>query len=222
MERMDRYSSWTPYAIYNSWLVTDDSAFLADLLPDMKREYSRWEKTHRLPNGLYWQSDVQDAMEESISGGRKKQYARPTISSYMYGNAMAIFQACRHAEDADSFLYKNKADTLKYLVEKHLWNESDAFFETRKGDTLANVREAIGYTPWYFNLPTQGKFDSAWLQISDPKGFSAPFGLDDGRTSSSTVPSRFQSQLRMERSDLAFCNITNPHGSCQLLKCKRK
>lgn len=177
MERMDRYSSWTPYAIYNSWLVTDDSAFLADLLPDMKREYSRWEKTHRLPNGLYWQSDVQDAMEESISGGRKKQYARPTISSYMYGNAMAIFQACRHAEDADSFLYKNKADTLKYLVEKHLWNESDAFFETRRGDTLANVREAIGYTPWYFNLPTQGKFDSAWLQISDSKGFSAPFGL---------------------------------------------
>lgn len=66
---------------------------------------------------------------------------------------------------------------MKYLVEKHLWNESDAFFETRRGDTLANVREAIGYTPWYFNLPTQGKFDSAWLQISDSKGFSAPFGL---------------------------------------------
>ena len=95
----------------------------------------------------------------------------------MYGNAMAISHSCRHAEDADSLLYKNKADTLKYLVEKYLWNESDAFFETRRGDTLANVREAIGYTPWYFNLPTQGKFDSAWLQISDPKGFSAPFGL---------------------------------------------
>ena len=29
-------------------------------------------------------------MEESISGGRRKQYARPTINSYMYGNAKAL------------------------------------------------------------------------------------------------------------------------------------
>lgn len=108
MERMDRYSSWTPYAIYNSWLVTDDSAFLADLLPDMKREYSRWEKTHRLPNGLYWQSDVQDAMEESISGGRKKQYARPTISSYMYGNAMAIFRPADMQKTPTAFFIRTR------------------------------------------------------------------------------------------------------------------
>ena len=44
---------------------------------DLETEYQRWERTNRLKNGLYWQGDVQDGMEESISGGRKKKYARP-------------------------------------------------------------------------------------------------------------------------------------------------
>ena len=39
---------------------------------------------------VYKRQDVQDGMEESISGGRRKQYARPTINSYMYGNAKAL------------------------------------------------------------------------------------------------------------------------------------
>ncbi len=177
MERMMNFSSWTPYAIYQSFLTTGDSAFIADLLPDLKREYARWESTHRLPSGLYWQSDVQDAMEESISGGRKKQYARPTISSYMYGNASAIAQVCNLTGDPDSAMYAAKADTLKQLVETLLWNPADRFFETRRGDTLAQVREAIGYTPWYFNLPEKDIFDEAWQQINDPEGFDAPFGL---------------------------------------------
>ena len=177
LERMKNFSSWTPYALYQSFLVTGDSTFIAGLLPDMKSEYTWWETTHRLPGGLYWQSDVQDAMEESISGGRKKQYARPTISSYMYGNASAIADVCRLTGDQDSTLYAEKADTLKQLVETLLWNPRHNFFETRRGDTLAQVREAIGYTPWYFGLPSPNRYDSAWLQITDPEGFSAPFGL---------------------------------------------
>jgi hypothetical protein len=40
------------------------------------------------------------------------------------------------------------------------------------------VREAIGFIPWYFNLPQKDKgFEKAWEQIKDEKGFSAPFGL---------------------------------------------
>ena len=47
-----------------------------------------------------------------------------------------------------------------------------------RGDSSAQVREAIGYIPWYFNLPTKdGKYDVAWQQITDEMGFSAPYGL---------------------------------------------
>ena len=36
----------------------------------------------------------------------------------------------------------------------------------------AKVREAIGFLPWYFNLPAdEAKFAEAWKQAADSKGF---------------------------------------------------
>ena len=117
-------------------------------------------------------------MEESISGGRRKQYARPTINSYMYGNAMALSNiGLMKGDEEMAMKYALKADSIKTLVQEKLWNDKMKFFETLRKDTLAGVREAIGYIPWYFNLPDSKKYDDAWKQVMDEKGFSAPFGL---------------------------------------------
>ena len=71
-----------------------------------------------------------------------------------------------------------RADTLKSLVENDLWNTRHQFFETMRTDSSANVREAIGYIPWYFNLPdTTKKYEVAWKEIMDEKGYSAPYGM---------------------------------------------
>ena len=182
MTKMNKFSSWNPYAVKELFKVQGDTAFLLSLKPRLEEEFDRWERTNRLPSGLYWQGDVQDGMEESISGGRKKQYARPTINSYMYGNAQALsWMNSLTGESEKVRLYEQKADTLKRLIETYLWNPEHQFFETRRGDvndTLSQVREAIGYIPWYFNLPAKGsKYDVAWEQITDEKGFSAPYGL---------------------------------------------
>ena len=182
MSKMNKFSSWNPYAVRQLFKVQGDTAFVLSLKPRLEEEYDRWESTNRLPSGLYWQGDVQDGMEESISGGRKKQYARPTINSYMCGNAEALAWMNMLTYDVEkSRLYKKKAGTLRHLIVTHLWNEKDQFFETRRGDvgdTLASVREAIGFIPWYFNLTfTNPKYDVAWLQILDEQGFSAPYGL---------------------------------------------
>ncbi|WP_294069687.1 MGH1-like glycoside hydrolase domain-containing protein [Proteiniphilum sp. UBA1028] len=178
MGKFGNFSSWAADAIYNRYLVDKDTTYLVDLLPDLHAEYQRWEESHRLPNKLFWQGDVQDGMEESISGGRRKKYARPTINSYMYGNADAlakIFSLTENEQMAKT--YQLKRDTIKELVTGNLWNDQHAFFETHRGDSLANVREAIGYIPWYFNLPDNGKYDVAWKQVSDESGFLAPYGL---------------------------------------------
>ncbi|MBO4820416.1 MAG: six-hairpin glycosidase [Prevotella sp.] len=182
MSKMNKFSSWNPYAVQQLFKVQGDTAFVLSLRPRLEEEYARWESTNRLPSGLYWQGDVQDGMEESISGGRKKQYARPTINSYMCGNAEALAWMNMLDYDVDKArLYKKKAGTLRNLIVTHLWNEEDKFFETRRGDvgdTLAAVREAIGFIPWYFNLTfTNPKYDVAWLQLLDEQGFSAPYGL---------------------------------------------
>lgn len=178
MQKMVKFSSWNPAAVYEAYKVIGDKDFMLTLKPSLEDEYARWKSTNRLSNGLYWQEDVRDGMEESISGGRKKQYARPTINSYMYGNAMALAAMNDLAGDADKAkTYSDEAKEMKSLIENKLWNANQSFFETMRGDTLAAVREAIGYIPWYFNMPDAGKYDEAWKQVEDEKGFSAPYGL---------------------------------------------
>ncbi|WP_233821121.1 MGH1-like glycoside hydrolase domain-containing protein [Dyadobacter sp. CY312] len=180
MKKMLTFSSWTADALLNRYKVNSDKAFLVDMLPDLESEYKAWEKDRRTESGLFWQSDVKDGMEESLSGGRREQNARPTINSYMFGNASAISSIASLKGDTNlSSLYHSKADTLRNLIENKLWNKESQFFETvkkRGTGPFAGVREAIGFIPWYFNLPDE-QYDAAWKQVSDPQGFLAPFGL---------------------------------------------
>lgn len=177
MAKQHNFSSWTADALYNRYLVDNKKEFLLDMLPDLTTEYQHWENTHRLISGLYWQGDVQDGMEESISGGRRKQYARPTINSYMYGNADALSKIySMNGDKKMSDYFRLKRDTIQNLVANNLWNQSSSFFETHRVDSFANVREAIGYIPWYFNLPKDEKYNSAWSQLMDENGFLAPYG----------------------------------------------
>lgn len=178
MRKMEKFSSWNPYAVWQAYKVLGNRSFTLDLLTDLDLEFDRWKSTHRLSSGLYWQGDVQDGMEESISGGRKKQYARPTINCYMQGNAAALAQMhAMKGETGKQRQYEAEAKELQELIETRLWSQKQSFFETLRGDTLALVREAIGYMPWYVGMPLSGKYDTAWLQTTDEKGFSAPFGL---------------------------------------------
>jgi hypothetical protein len=132
-----------------------------------------------LPGGLFWQFDVRDGMEESISGSRTNHNARPTINSYMYANARAIAAIARLAGRNDlSVKFDQKAATLGTLVEDKLWNPQDGFFEVlRDNGHFAPAREELGYLPWMFALPEAGRgFESAWTELTDPQGFRAPYG----------------------------------------------
>lgn len=177
LPKMMSFSSWNIDALWNRYKVSLDKAFLLDMLIDLEAEFIRWDERHQLPGGLYWQGDVQDGMEESISGGRRKKYARPTINSYMFGNAMALSQIATLAGNEQmAQRYRLKADTIKSLVQTHLWHAKNQFFETSRIDSMANAREAIGFIPWYFHLPDAHQYDVAWKQLMDPTGFLAPYG----------------------------------------------
>ncbi len=178
MHKLRNFSSWTADALYNRFLVDGDSSFLTGMLPDLDEDYKTWESMRLLPDGLFWQYDVSDGMEESVSGGRHEKNARPTINSYMYGNAKALNRiAVMSGNNNLAEKYAARADTLKLLIQRKLWNPASNFFEALKENgEFAGVREAIGYIPWYFNLPDEG-FEIAWKQVTDTEGFLAPFGL---------------------------------------------
>ncbi|WP_255578306.1 glycosyl hydrolase family 65 protein [Chitinophaga sp. sic0106] len=178
LKKLRFYSSWNIDAIYNRYLVNNDAAFVQNLLPDLEKDYSAWEQERRLPSGLFWQYDVRDAMEETISGGRKEKNARPSINSYMYGNARALAAIAGLGGATDkAALYNSKADTIKQLVQSKLWHTDHQFFEVLKeADTLSGVKEEIGFIPWYFHLP-DASYNVAWRSLTDAKTFCAPFGI---------------------------------------------
>ena len=229
-----KFSSWFAAAVWDRACVTGDFAFALGLLDDLVADYRAWETERRLPSGLFWQHDVKDGMEESISGSRTAQQPRPTINSYMVANARAIAalaQLAKRPELAKEF--SAKADELHHLTLDKLWDNEAKFFKVlvardsnvasgapasrvaqtsksavspvskpatavqpdarpnspRSADleigatagletraTYSPAREAIGYVPWMFHLP-DARHAAAWLQLTDPAGFHAPFGL---------------------------------------------
>lgn len=180
-QRFHQFSSWIDDAVYQNYLVKPDLAFIKSILPSLDADYIKWEKERQAKSGLFWQHDVKDGMEESVSGSRKDQNNRPSINSYMYGNALALVNMATLVNDkALKDKYAIKAQILKKLVQDSLWDASTSFFKTKmaKGGTLAKAREAIGFIPWDFNLPADNAiYAKAWDQLLDTGGFNAPWGL---------------------------------------------
>lgn len=175
------YSFWIADSILAYCAVTGERGFAVELLPDLRANYEAWEASHRDANGLYWQLDDRDGMECSIAGALSpdlKGY-RPTINSYMYGDAVAIARIAEWAgRDELAATYAAKASEIKRLLQEHLWDEKARFFKVLprvSGAVLADVRELHGYTPWYFNIAEAAQSD-AWAQLFDGAGFWAPYG----------------------------------------------
>ncbi|MHC4435210.1 MAG: MGH1-like glycoside hydrolase domain-containing protein, partial [Planctomycetota bacterium] len=170
------YSFWAADAIWARNLVTQDRDHITDLLDDLVDNYRQWEKKRLEPDGLFWQIDDRDGMEVSIGGSGK----RATINSYMYGDAVAISRIAELAARNDiAERFAEKARKIKALVQTKLWDRNAEFFKTlpRESETLVDIREQHGYTPWYFNLPDPHRgYEIAWKQLMDPEGFYAPYG----------------------------------------------
>jgi hypothetical protein len=178
--QLHKYSGWVEYALWQRYLVTGDKAFLISLLDNLTRDYKQWEQERLTSDGLFWQYDVRDAMEESISGSRVNKNLRPTINSYMFGNAEAIANIARLSENEKiASEYDAKAANLRNLVEADLWDDQAKFFEVlHDNGKIADVREEIGFIPWMFELPTPNHgYEAAWAQLIDVKGFQAPYGI---------------------------------------------
>ena len=175
-----KFSSWFAAAAYDRYLVNGDRKFITDLLNDLVADYRVWESERRLSHGLFWQFDVRDGMEESISGSRTNKNLRPTINSYMFANARAIASIAHLANKPKiTAEFEAKAAELQKLTQEMLWDSDAKFFKVRfESGALSDAREEIGFIPWVFSLPAPNKgYEAAWAQLSDPEGFRAPAGL---------------------------------------------
>ncbi len=188
-----RYSFWAADAFLAFLQVFPDMTFAADNIHELIQNYEAWETQKKDPgNKLFWQIDNRDGMEVSaggqiLNGGTpigSMAGVRPTINSYMFGDAVALSQIARFiSNSSEEVKFAQKALVLKEEVENRLWNDSLRFFTVlprnyNEASRPIDVRELIGYTPWYFNLPSDDeKYVDAWTKIVDTTGFFAPYGL---------------------------------------------
>jgi len=192
-EGIRQYSFWVADAFlaFNN-IHRNDSLISAQLKP-LINNYSEWEKIRKgKENILFSQFDDRDGMEFTASGRKLNdgteifgiESIRPTINSYMYADAKAISKFSYMSNDIENGeKYELKANEIKNELQRSLWNEELNFFTVLPKDydettKPLDVRELIGYVPWYFNLPDdEEKFEAAWDKIMDTTGFYAPVGL---------------------------------------------
>jgi hypothetical protein len=155
-------------------------------LNSLKKLYNDWSDHYDSSKNLYWIAAMPDATEYTIAsidasngtgGFNSGEAFRPTINSYMYGNALAISRvAAMKGEDVTRKEFWNKAIQLKTNVEQDLWNESLKHFTDRFKQNNQYVhywnfirgRELAGMIPWYFNLPDDdSKYNVAWKHVID-------------------------------------------------------
>jgi hypothetical protein len=214
--KFHNYSSWLAAALLERCFVSGDRSFLLELLDELIQDYRRWEAERLLPNGLFWQYDVRDGMEESISGSRTHRNFRPTINSYMYGNALALAQIATWAGRSDvAHKFLDKAQTLKRLVLENLWDPQAQFFKAQTQENgLCDAREAIGFIPWCFRLPDPHRgYEEAACRSA---GVLGAMRNHHRRAATSPLPLARRGTLRMGRRGLAICHVPDPQrpGQC--------
>lgn len=190
------YSCWLADAVYAACKTWGDFTLAKELYEDLKQGFAYWKEKNMASSGLYYQFDVNDGMELMIGG----HGFRPTINAYQYGDAQALAKIADmlgRKDDQDRFL--QEAETIKQLVDTHLWDDDAQFYKTlsdmRYGNNIsvpldktgfrahldedcyqiADVRELIGFVPWYFGLPDEDK-SIAWRFLKDEAHFAAPYG----------------------------------------------
>lgn len=188
-----QYSFWVADASFAFQSVHRNDSLINDQLPLLLKNYQKWELDRRIKkNSLFWQYDTNDGMEHTVSGRILNNgidtfsvpATRPTINSYMYGDAMAIAKFAQILnKPLISSSFTEKAENIKQGVQERLWNKELNFFtvlpkDYDEGHRPLNIRELIGYVPWYFNLPDDKmEYAAAWQKVKDTLGFAAPVGL---------------------------------------------
>ena len=192
-EGIRQYSFWVADAFVAFNNIHRNDSIISKQLQPLINNYNEWEIIRKDEGKiLFHQYDDRDGMELTVSGRKLNngteifgiESVRPTINSYMFADAKAISKISymnNNIENGEK--YEMKANEIKNEIQRALWNEELNFFtvlpkEYDKTTKPLDVRELIGFVPWYFNLPDdEAKYAAAWNKIMDTTSFYAPVGL---------------------------------------------
>jgi hypothetical protein len=213
-------------ATYGRLLVNGDRAFATKQLAALEYVFNAWEDHYDFSKGLYFIEPLLDATEYTIASidaagpqgdGFKGGVAfRPSINSFMYGNALAISKlAALSGDETTAKAYAATAGRIKTTMQAALWNDDFQHFVDRYKVSNKFVhywdfirgRELAGYVPWYFELPDDNaKYAAAWKHLLAPEELGGKFGL---RTNEPSYE-HFMQQYRYEKTGEPECQWNGP------------
>jgi hypothetical protein len=183
-------------ATYHYYLINKDKRFIISLLQPMRTIYNEWSDHYDSTKSLYYIQPLKDATEYSVasidaSGGKAGFNGgaafRPSINSYMYGNARAIEKiASMKGDSAIAKKYRKLAEKLHHNINTDLWNDKKTHFMDRYKVNNQYVKywhfirspELVGYVPWDYNIPPNKlNYTKSWIQIMDSSEFYGKYGL---------------------------------------------
>lgn len=191
-----RYSESIADAAWANFLVNADTASLIHHLDSMVAIYKAWADHFDSSKNMYYIPAMPDATEYTIasidaSGGTagfdSGDAFRPTINSYMVGNAHAIARIANLANKKDTaYHFQQSARELQRLILQNLWNDSLQHFLDRYKQNNQFVRywdfirgrELAGFAPWYFHIPPDSpRYHQAWKHVTDTSHLLGRWGL---------------------------------------------
>ncbi len=202
------YSNWLVDSFWAIYQVHGDKDWILSMLPAMETHYKGWKDEHFIQEkGMFAWAGMHDGMETNIASRQTNDWFagaesfRPTLNAYVYGDLIATAKAYALAgNSAKAAEFNRLARDLQQKMQAYLWDTKRNFFscmflnnESKDGITIAKDtllyddgkfkgspygRQLIGYVPWMFNMPEQGKgYEVAWKGVTDPQVFFAPHGL---------------------------------------------
>lgn len=187
--------------VWQGYLVDGVESTVVKHLGRMREVYEGWNATLGFggfddSKGMYYIQPLDDATEYTIasidaSGGYDGftggEAFRPSINSYQYANALAIASIAELEGQSDvADEYRDKAETLKSLVQENLWNSTFEHFIDRYYVDNENVtywdfirgRELVGYVPWTHDLPDDDEvYAQAWKHLLDSDKLAGEAGM---------------------------------------------
>ena len=201
-----KYSAWMADSVWATHLVHPNKAFLADLRPDLEKNFSEWRRRSWVPGaGLFWQVGHDDGMEFNIASRQTKNILsgapsyRPSFNSYMWADARALAKIAALTGDHKSAQdHTLTASNLKAVLQKKLWDPKREFFfpmfrddeEDKDGNKVK--KNTLIYQSGKFAGSKHGReeagyvpwsfnlpdsgYEAAWKFLMDPDYFYSEFG----------------------------------------------
>jgi len=190
-----RYSYHDPAlaAMYDFCVLTGNEQYLKDNVTAFEAYFDGWKKEHYTENGLYTSVDNREGTEYSISGTTPEfkmlSGFRPLMNGCMYGDAAALAKIERLSGREDmAARYEAAAEAIKQAMDEKMWDgdfykavhplhqELDRPCDFNDIPKEQNVRELVGYVPWIYAMPDEGK-EKAFIYLKDSSVFKAKTGF---------------------------------------------